>query len=96
MNSTLNEGSLALSADGLTLFFLRRREDGRGDVWSSQRDALDQSFRTPVVRNELSGDAGTVGPGYLSADGCRLYLWKSSETATGEDLFVAERDPPPR
>ncbi len=92
LTSAKSEAGIAFSADGLTVYFGSERDGGKGDVdiWTARRPALDAAFgpATPVA--ELNTTGGEY-PGWLSADGCRLYF--GSDSQGNGDIFVASRTP---
>jgi hypothetical protein len=80
-----------LSGDELTLYFSGTRPgSAKSDIYVAHRTGTSEAFGTPARVVELSS-AGADAPGWLSPDGCRLYL--SSSRAGFSDLFVAERAP---
>lgn len=80
-----------LSGDELTLYFSATRPgSAKSDIYVAHRTGTSKAFGTPAPVVELSSD-GADAPGWLSPDGCRLYL--SSSRAGFSDLFVAERAP---
>ena len=60
------------------------------DLWTSTRATVTAPFPAPVHLTALSTDADEV-PGWLSADGCRLYF--GSTRSGNNDSYVAIRDP---
>ena len=94
LNTQSDEVNPVLTQDGLTIFFASNRPDstakGAYDIWTAHRPALDQPFGVPTAVTEVNS-ADNDYPGWISADGCRLYMARRSDT--GEDLFVAERVP---
>lgn len=92
LTSTKSEAGIAFSADGLTIYFGSERDGGKGDVdiYTARRQTLNAAFgpATPVA--ELNTGSAEY-PGWLSADGCRLYF--ASDRSNNSDLFVASRAP---
>lgn len=84
--------SPVISQDEQTLFFASDRPDGVGtfDIWVTTRPGPGQPFGEPENVAELNSSAQDL-PGWLSPDGCRLYL--SSSRNGSHDIFVAEREP---
>lgn len=80
-----------ISHDGLTLYFASTRTGTKGgfDIWMARRSAKLLPFGTPTAVLELN-TAINEYPGWLSADGCRLYYVTSSN---GDDVWVASREP---
>ncbi len=90
LRSSNNEAGVALSSDGLTVYFGSERPGGLGgsDVWMARRPALSAAFGAPEPMKELSS-ANDDYPAWLSPDGCRIYL--TSDRRGSMDIFVAER-----
>ncbi len=96
LSSAADESAVIVSADGLTAYVASNRDRDAGYfVYVAHRDTAAVDFPTPAIVAELAAtDAGAMHPGWLSADGCRLYL--SMRSGTTGDLFVATRvDAPP-
>jgi len=95
LNTPAEELGGCLSADGLAIYFASSRTDlgteGAWDVFVATRPTVTQPF-SGVRRVVELATPGWERPGFLSADGCRLYFerWGSS---TNSDLWVAERAP---
>jgi Tol biopolymer transport system component len=86
------EGDPVISADGLALFF---RSDGAAplagsNVYVATRASTTDRFGAPSLVDAVSSNADE-GPTWLSADGCRLYLW--SDRVGTADIYVATRGP---
>lgn len=87
-----SEGGIAMSNDGLTMYFASSRAGGQGpnDMYMATR--IDRSSPwTNIARVPELSSASSDRPGFLSPDGCRLYL--GSERETGGGLFVATKPP---
>lgn len=81
------------SADGLSIYFASRRMTaGDLDIWFARRTKIDEAFASPTRVVELSTPEDD-SPGWISPDGCRLYLVRSSIKDGGSDLdiYVAEK-----
>lgn len=95
LNTPAEELGGCLSADGLAFYFASSRTDlgtaGAWDVFVATRPTVTQPF-SGVRRVVELATPGWERPGFLSADGCRLYFerWGSS---TNSDLWMAERTP---
>jgi Tol biopolymer transport system component len=81
------------SEDGLTVIFASDRTGGLGkdDLWIARRASDTALWDPPAPIAELNS-AHNDQPGWLSADGCRI--WFSSERETNgahQQLFYAER-----
>lgn len=85
------DGSLAISGDGLTMYFASDRTGSTNntyDVYVARRDNRAASFGGVTRVAEVSTDKEDV-PSFISNDGCRLYLG-SNRSGSG-DLFVATK-----
>ncbi|MEO6576785.1 MAG: hypothetical protein ABIP89_23260, partial [Polyangiaceae bacterium] len=82
-----------VSADGLTLLFVRASGDAPdGAIWSATRTTTSETFQLgSVVGNwpELSARP-LASPEWLSPDGCRLYVTAYSAAAY-RGIYVARR-----
>ena len=90
LKSSNNEAGVALSDDGLTIYFGSERPGGLGgsDVWIARRPTLSAAFGAAEPMNELSSAADDY-PAWMSPDGCRIYL--TSDRGGSMDILVAER-----
>lgn len=88
---TAADAQVALTADGLTIFFGSDRAGGLGksDIWTATRPTRASPFASPAHVDGPVNTADIDWPNWLSADGCRLYLGHL-ETTTG-DILVATR-----
>ena len=87
VNTSDVETNAVVTIDELTLYFLSDR-DSNFHVWQATRASKGVPFGAPVADFELDSDL-TV-PGWISDDGCRLYV--SKEIATNNlDLYVASK-----
>ncbi|MBX3234332.1 MAG: PD40 domain-containing protein [Labilithrix sp.] len=88
------DGGVALTSDRLTLFFSSNRPGSAGvnDIWVTKRAAVESPFGAAKRVTELaSPDADR--PGWVSVDGCRLYMARGSEVTTIGAIYVATRPP---
>jgi hypothetical protein len=91
INTAEDEENPVVSADELTLFFARRTTANKQEVFVSTRAAATDAWGTPVEVPELNSPENDR-PGWISADGCRIYI--SSQRANGAglgDLYSAVR-----
>jgi hypothetical protein len=88
--SVATDHTLFLTEDGLRAYFASNRTPSQGgdDIWTSIRPALDQPFGTPTNVAALNS-ASLDRPSWISADGCRFYLWSGRGGAF--HIYVAER-----
>lgn len=89
VNTSDVETNAVVSLDELTIYFYSDR-GGNAHVWQATRASKTAPFGTPVADFELDSDL-TV-PGWISDDGCRLYLSKEL-TTNNHDLYVASKPP---
>jgi len=81
------ETNAVVTVDELTVYFLSDR-DSNFHVWQATRASKSVPFGAPVADFELDSDL-TV-PGWISDDGCRLYVSKEIST-NNHDLYVASK-----
>jgi hypothetical protein len=61
------------------------------DIWIARRASVNDPFGAPANVSELN-TANNDQPGWLSPDGCRLYLYSDRTGGVGgTDLYIAER-----
>ncbi len=89
LNSEADDYEPRLSADGLTLFFVRGKAGQNADIYESHRSFEGWSEPTPVSgANSQSDDLGPEP----SADGQALYFYSNREGGLGGyDLWVTRR-----
>lgn len=81
-----------VSTDELRVYFASTRGDG-GATWqpyTATRATAAAPWNAPTLVTELA-DFGNAIPGWISPDGCRLYL--SSDKGGDYDLYVASKSP---
>jgi len=92
LSSDQSDGTPVLSHDRLTIYFQSSRPGagamGSYDVWRSRRSTVNDGFPAPTPVTELNS-AGADWPGWLSPDGCRLYL--ASDRSGTFAIYLAER-----
>jgi Tol biopolymer transport system component len=92
VNSQYGDTSPSISADGLSLYFMSTRLDGR-DIWLSARATAEDDWPPPVnlgppINNSQWRDASPS----ISADGLSLYFDSIRPDRPGQiDLWVARR-----
>jgi Tol biopolymer transport system component len=92
LNTTALEAAPVLTADELTIYFLSTRLPSTdGDVWTASRHDKTSAFGTPTRVLSLSSP-GVDAPGWLSPDGCTIYI--SSTRGKGDfDIYFARKPP---
>jgi Tol biopolymer transport system component len=94
LNTTATEWAPVLSVDRLTIFFASYRSDGgavgKMDIWTSHRANVSAPFGAPVNVAAVNS-VNNEWPGWLSSDGCRLYMSSDRTGGATSDLYVAAR-----
>jgi hypothetical protein len=91
VNSAAREDAPAVTPDGLTLYFASARASDAGDVrniYVATRGATTDPWGPPSLVTELAS-ATDEAPGFISADGCRLYFTRDDGNAGGLDMYSA-------
>ena len=76
VNSSASEMCMAISADGLALFFISNRAGGSGDmdIWVSTRETKDNPWSTPVNLGPTVNSSSTDRAPTIPANGLTLYF----------------------
>jgi Tol biopolymer transport system component len=86
-----SQGTPVVSHDGLALYF-GWKANANFDIWVATRASTSATFGAPVPVTELNTLASSETPGWISPDGCRIYLASSRPGGPGgQDIYVAER-----
>lgn len=89
INTALEEYEPRVSADGLTLFFVRGKAGQNADVYTASRTRDGWSEPQPI--DAINSDADELGP-EPSVDGNQLFFYSNREGGLGGyDLWVARR-----
>lgn len=94
LNTTSDEASPVIDATGLTLYFVSNRSGSAAhDVWMATRANTTTTFGAASNTGDVAAlnSAQDDVPGWLSSDGCRMYLTSSRGGTGGSDLWLAER-----
>ena len=97
VNSSANEGSPNISADGLELYFNSNRPGGSGgnDLWVSTRATTDDEWGEAVNLGPLVNSSAAEGGPTISHDGLTLYFHDWGAPRPGgqgkSDLWVTTR-----
>jgi hypothetical protein len=77
-----------LTADGLRIFYTQGPPD---DIWTAVRATTADAFSQAQAVSSVNS-SGDDNPGWISPDGCRMYLYSDRSGGAGSfDLYVAER-----
>jgi hypothetical protein len=92
LNSDARETGIALSPDGLTVWFSSDREGGVGglDVYTATRSARSEPFRNATLVAELSSQGDELVSA-SDATGTSLYFARREDEDDDYDLFLARR-----
>ena len=97
VNSSFFDSAATLSPDGLSLYFVSRRQPGgKGltDIWVSQRECSDCPWEEPFDLAVVNSAAEDGGPS-LSTDGHLLFFHSSRPGGHGGvDIWMSRRDNP--
>ena len=95
INSSANDGSSCISADGLSLYFVSNRSGGFGgeDIWVTTRETTDDDWSIPVnLGPPVNSPANEIYPS-ISANGLELYFFSTRPGGSGgADLWVTTRE----
>jgi hypothetical protein len=88
--SAAADSYVVVSTDELHVWFASTRGDAGFQLYEATRGTINALWSTPTVVPEFaSSSSGNVLPGWISTDGCRLYL--SSDKGGDFDLYVATK-----
>lgn len=95
ISSAADDYTPTLSADGLSIFFSSTRTDGDAqggpDIWTASRAQATDSL-SDLSDVSILNSASADFPGWLSQDGCRLYMSSTRPGGPGgEDIYIATR-----
>ena len=95
VNSSSNDGTPSISADGLTLYFSSGRSGGYGndDLWIVTRETTDDEWGAPRNLGPTVNSSYIDWSPSISADGLELFMHSNRPSAYGGDeLWVARRE----
>jgi hypothetical protein len=91
ISSPFEDFTPTLSNDGLIVFFASNRaQAGSQDIWTASRARPTDPFSDVYAVAVLNSTYDDY-PGWLSADGCRLYMSSTRPGAGDEDIYIATR-----
>lgn len=94
VNSSYNDASPDISADGLSLFFQSERPGGSGewDLWMARREKKDDDWGTPVNLGLTVNSSTSDQTPHISGDSLSLYFFSIRPGGSGwADLWVTTR-----
>ncbi|MHC4508849.1 MAG: hypothetical protein ACYTAO_07820, partial [Planctomycetota bacterium] len=94
VNSSAWDGSPAISADGLTLYFRSMRPGPHvPSIWLTTRPTRDDPWNTPVNAASLLSSRRVDGTPCISADGLTFYFMSGRQGGYGnEDIWACTRE----
>jgi hypothetical protein len=97
LNSSLDEQTPELAADGLTIFFASNRSGGVGglDIWTAQRTTPTAAFGVPMLAAPASSGINSNTDDHspsISRDGLTLVF--ASQRAGDFDIYLTNRNSP--
>jgi Tol biopolymer transport system component len=93
VNSPFAETSPVVTPDELTLYFASNRGSDGGtesDIWVATRKKKTDAFDPPTRVDALSS-ASDESPGFISSDGCRMYMTRDDGAVGGPNLYFASK-----
>ena len=94
VNSSYSDGDVAISADGLTLYFGSKRPEGlgKGDIYMTTRATRDEPWGEAVIIGQPINSPDDEGGPCIAADGLELYFGSNRPGGYGEfDIWVSRR-----
>jgi len=94
VNSSSFDSAATLSPDGLSLYFVSRRQPGgKGltDIWVSQRACRECEWEPPVNLGPVINTTFTENGPALSIDGHLLFFFSTRPGTGGNDIYVSRR-----
>ena len=93
VNSDAQDGCPAVSRDGLSLYLASRRAPaGTLDIYVSQRDSLEDPWKTPVrLGSNINTDTANEFCPALSTDGHTLFFVSDGPGCGGRDMYFSKR-----
>jgi hypothetical protein len=93
-NDRFHDNAPVLDDSELTLYFASGRDTLLHSIYVATRATREAPFSVPQRVDALSSDASEF-PGWLSPDGCRMYLLSNREPTDQPkyDVYIARRSP---
>jgi Tol biopolymer transport system component len=94
VNSSSDDFSEDISADGLELYFGSNRPGSSGyDIWVAKRATTESAWAAPVNLGSAVNSSATEGCPSISDDGLELYFWSDRSGGFGSyDIWVSRRE----
>jgi hypothetical protein len=94
VNSSSDDFSEDISADGLELYFGSNRTGGYGyDIWVAKRATTEDAWTTPMNLGPQVNSSAAEGCPAISDDGLELYFWSTRSGGFGSyDIWVSRRE----
>jgi hypothetical protein len=94
VNSSSDDFSEDISADGLELYFGSNRPGGSGyDIWVAKRATTEDAWTTPVNLGPQVNSSAAEGCPAISDDGLELYFWSTRSGGYGSyEIWVSKRE----
>ena len=96
INTSSNEVTLCLSADGLEMYISSNRPGtyGIGDIWVSRRSSINDSWTEPINLGQVVNSQFPDTVEYISPDGLELYFDALDRPGGrgGWDIWMTKRD----
>jgi hypothetical protein len=83
------ESHPVLTADALTIFFERTDSQNKGHIFAATRASTASLFGNVTQLMEFDSGQSQSAPGWISADGCRMYF--STDRSGAFDIWMATR-----
>ena len=94
VNSSSDDFSEDISADGLELYFGSNRPGGSGyDIWVAKRPTIEDAWTTPINLGPQVNSSAAEGCPAISDDGLELYFWSTRSGGYGSyEIWVSRRE----
>jgi Tol biopolymer transport system component len=94
VNTSSDEGTASISADGLELYFISERSGGFGsnDLWMTTRATKDAPWGEPVNLGPTVNSSSIEFGCTISSDGLDLYFGSDRPGGYGDDIWVTRRE----
>jgi len=82
-----------VASDGLTIYWTTDNGiSGRADTWIATRPSTATDFTAAMLHGTLNRPSSNTAPGWISTDGCIIYIYSNRPGGIGKtDIWVARR-----